>query len=71
MVRDSILEHPEIRWVERTGYPSWNQPKYFNCEMCGDELTSDEVYEDLGYDYLCENCLLKLHKREINDEDFS
>lgn len=71
MVRDSILEHPEIRWVERTGYPSWNQPRYYYCEMCDDELTSDEVYEDVGYDCLCENCLLKLHKREINDEDFS
>lgn len=22
-----VLEHPEITWVERTGYPSWAQPK--------------------------------------------
>ena len=22
-----ILEHPEIAWIERTGYPSWMQPK--------------------------------------------
>ena len=22
-----ILEHPEITWIERTGYPSWAQPK--------------------------------------------
>ena len=22
-----ILEHPEIGWIERTGYPSWAQPK--------------------------------------------
>jgi len=22
-----MLEHPEIAWIERTGYPSWLQPK--------------------------------------------
>ena len=22
-----ILEHPEITWIERTGYPSWLQPR--------------------------------------------
>ena len=22
-----MLEHPEIAWIERTGYPSWMQPK--------------------------------------------
>ena len=21
------LEHPEIAWIERTGYPSWMQPR--------------------------------------------
>lgn len=21
-----MLEHPEIGWIERTGYPSWMQP---------------------------------------------
>ena len=21
------MQHPEITWVERTGYPSWAQPK--------------------------------------------
>lgn len=68
------LEHPEIRWIERTGYPSWNQPNGYNhysCQMCGDVLDLDEVYEDVGYEYLCENCVLKLHKKEFNNEDFS
>lgn len=62
-MNDNSLEHPEIEWIERTGYPSWNQPKYLICEVCGDELTFDEVYEDFGYECLCENCLLKLHKK--------
>lgn len=22
-----MIEHPEISWIERTGYPSWMQPK--------------------------------------------
>lgn len=21
------MEHPEITWIERTGYPSWMQPR--------------------------------------------
>lgn len=23
----TMIEHPEIGWIERTGYPSWMQPK--------------------------------------------
>lgn len=34
-----MLEHPEIRWIERTGYPSWMQPKDNDCE-------DDWDYED-------------------------
>ena len=22
-----MLEHPEVGWIERTGYPSWMQPR--------------------------------------------
>ena len=38
MYRD--LEHPEITWINRTGYPSWMQE--------GDELEEDEdsLYEE-------------------------
>lgn len=68
-MRDIDLEHPDITYALKTGYPMWNQPKYFNCCMCGDEITSDEVYEDFGFDCLCENCLLKLHKKVIYYED--
>ena len=31
-----MLEHPEITWIERTGYPSWMQPK-----ECDDGLDED------------------------------
>ena len=33
------LEHPEIAWIERTGYPSWMQPKR--------DLDVDEEEEDI------------------------
>lgn len=35
------LEHPEIGWIERTGYPSWMQE--------GDRLEEDEdsLYEEM------------------------
>lgn len=34
-----MLEHPEIGWYERTGYPSWMQ------ERCDDE-DSDRAFEE-------------------------
>ena len=36
------LEHPEIGWIERTGYPSWMQE--------GDEpeeIDEDSLYEEM------------------------
>jgi hypothetical protein len=35
-----MIEHPEIGWVERTGYPSWMQVR----DLDGEE--DDEVYDD-------------------------
>lgn len=60
----TMKDHPDIESILRTGYPSWSQPEYYYCQMCNDELSYDEVYVDFGYDCLCENCLLKLHKKE-------
>lgn len=34
------LEHPEIGWIERTGYPSWMQ------EREESEPDEDEAYEE-------------------------
>lgn len=59
----TIKDHPDIESTLKTGYPTFNQPEWYYCQMCNEELNQDEVYEDLGYDYLCENCLLKLHKK--------
>ena len=36
-----MLEHPEIGWIERTGYPSWMQES----ETC-DEEDDDYLYEE-------------------------
>ena len=54
------IQHPEITWAERTGYPSWNQPVDVVCDNC-DEIIDDEVYEDEYNENLCLDCLLKLH----------
>lgn len=40
-MRYSDLEHPEIGWAERTGYPSWMQGDEDECEF--DE---DAAYEE-------------------------
>lgn len=36
-----MLEHPEIGWIERTGYPSWMQES-----EAFDEEDDDYLYEE-------------------------
>ena len=39
-----MLEHPEIAWIERTGYPSWMQETDHDDE---DDFEEPEtIYED-------------------------
>ena len=56
-------DHPEMQWGESTGYPSWQQEPEWTCEECGIELETDNAYEDEDHELLCEECLLKLHKK--------
>ena len=59
-----LPDHPEIRWIENTGYPSFAQPEIIRCEYCERELDdSDEVYEDSNHEVLCKSCLLNLHEK--------
>ena len=60
---NNMSDHPDIEWCERTGYPSWNQPKTYFCDRCGEEIEG-EIYEDTGYDCLCEQCVLELHRKD-------
>ena len=44
-----LPDHPEIAWIERTGYPSWMQ------EETDEEGDEDRYYEesrDRGFDFL-------------------
>lgn len=36
-----MLEHPEIGWIERTGYPSWMQE-----DEPEEEFEEDSYYEE-------------------------
>ena len=40
-----MLEHPEIGWIERTGYPSWMQDRteYDEDRVC-DEAREREIF---------------------------
>ena len=58
-----VPDHPDISWTEGTGYPSWNQPEIIRCYCCGDEITGT-VYEDSEYEFLCEDCLKSLYKKD-------
>ena len=42
MGRFDIPDHPEIGWIERTGYPSWMQER---------EDLEDEEFEEPEVDY--------------------
>lgn len=44
-----MLEHPEIDWTEKTGYPSWMQEE----EVLNDE--DDEDYESEFWGDECED----------------
>ena len=48
--RFGMLEHPEIGWIERTGYPSWMQE---NDSDWDEEYDRDEYPEE---DYLLDRC---------------
>lgn len=43
-----MLEHPEIGWIERTGYPSWMQeidaPEDFEEERAYEERRERELF---------------------------
>ena len=43
-----MLEHPEIGWIERTGYPSWMQER---CEEDEDALYEERRERELFGDY--------------------
>lgn len=58
-----MVQHPEIDWAMRTGYPSWNQPNELRCDNCGCVI-EDEAYEDEYNETLCLDCLLSLHLKE-------
>lgn len=58
-----MIDDPEIIMVERTGYPSWNQPESHYCEECGQCLDDEDMYEDDNHDYLCRECLCSLYEK--------
>lgn len=43
MGRFDIPDHPEIAWIERTGYPSWMQET--------EDLEEEEKFEEPEVDY--------------------
>ena len=47
MYRD--LEHPEITWIERTGYPSWMQEGDAQEEYDEDSAYEERREEEMGW----------------------
>ncbi len=58
------IEHPEISWIERTGYPSFRQPEKVYCEECERDITDERWYEDEHHEFICAECLLFFHLKD-------
>ena len=41
-----MLEHPEIGWIESTGYPSWMQDRDEDEDDYYDEDLEEDCYDD-------------------------
>lgn len=50
------MQHPEIDWIERTGYPSWMQPK-------------DPDYDLEKYEIYCDRCFEERREKEMFGDD--
>ena len=69
-----MLEHPEIGWIERTGYPSWLQEKKEEQEdeqeeeqeAAGEDLDEPVFQEAEEYQSLCPAAAVSpdLHRRD-------
>ena len=57
------IEHPAITELMRTGYPRGYEEQHIYCSDCGEEITDSEIYTDDVYEYLCEDCLLRNHRK--------
>ena len=58
------MNHPEVDYALRTGYPSYTQPEEEYCEICGMNMDSKTVYCDDTFECLCASCLLERHERD-------
>ena len=61
-----ILEHPDITYALRTGYPRpVREPRSIKCAYCDKELSGDD--EAIGYDgdYVCGDCFLNQLQEDL------
>lgn len=51
-----LPEHPIVRNLERTGYPTGKEPHYPRCPICGGEC--EDIYKNKDADIVgCDLCL--------------
>ena len=62
-----MIDAPDIRMTEETGYPSGRYFKWPRCPVCGDE--AETIYKDRWGDVVgCDNCIETLNAWEWDDE---
>ena len=62
-----ILEHPDITYALRTGYPRpVREPRSIKCAYCDKELSGDDEAIDYDGDYVCEECFLNQLQEDLS-----
>ena len=56
------MNHPDVDYCLKHGYPPRTTHHY--CEVCESCLDDEEIYEDSTHDYLCEECLLDIYRKQ-------
>ena len=60
-----IPNHPIAESILKKWCASQNQPQTHYCGGCGKSLDGETIYEDRFYAYLCKDCLLMLHEKDV------
>lgn len=61
-----ILEHPDITYALRTGYPRpVREPRAIKCAYCDKELSGNDKAIDYDGDYVCGDCFLNQLQEDL------
>lgn len=65
---ERVPDHPVIRSMEATGYPTRERPPIWNtCDWCGGQIYDGDEYFDIHGEIICFDCATDCLKRAGDD----